>query len=218
MRTALIAGASGLVGAACLRRLLESGEYGRIVALSRRALAVGDARLHTELVDFDHLDRIAPVPVDAGFCALGTTIKRAGSTEAFRAVDYHAVLAFADFSVRCGADQFVFVSSVGANAASTNFYLRVKGETEAALAERPFRALHIVRPGLLLGERVESRPAEAFFRRVAPALNYLLAGRLRGYRSVPAERVGGAMVGAVREDVTGRRILYYDDILRLSRV
>jgi uncharacterized protein YbjT (DUF2867 family) len=211
-----MAGASGLVGAACLRRLLDSDHYGRVVALSRRPLAFSHDKLRTEIVDFARLDTLAPVPADDAFCALGTTMARAGSREAFRAVDYHAVLGFADFALRCGAGQFVFISSVGADRASPNFYLHVKGETEAALAERPFRALHVIRPGLLLGERAESRPAEALFRAVAPALNPLLIRGLRQYRAVSAARVGSAMVGAVFEQATGLRTLYFDDILRLS--
>lgn len=216
-RTALIAGATGLVGQACLARLLAATEFSRVIALVRRPLEIVSPRLQVEVVDFDHPEQMRPFDVDAAFCALGTTIARAGSQAAFRAVDYGAVLAVADLAAQGAARDFVLVSSVGADASSGNFYLGVKGEAEAAVARRPFRAVHVLRPSLLLGDRQESRPAEAVFRRVAPLFNPLLLGPLRPYRAVAAEVVGAAMVEAVLEGTEGHRILFYDTIVALAR-
>jgi uncharacterized protein YbjT (DUF2867 family) len=215
-RRALIAGATGLVGEACLRCLLDRPEYGRIVALVRRPLGLDDARLEQHVVDFARPEHFRPVAADDAFCAVGTTLAKAGSKEAFRGVDYLATLAVADFAVASGATQFVLVSSVGADPASGNFYLSVKGEAEAAVTKRPFRGTHILRPGLLLGDRAESRPVEALARSLAPLFNPILLASLRPYRAVPAATVGRAMVAAALEGQPGRHVVHYDDILRLA--
>jgi uncharacterized protein YbjT (DUF2867 family) len=215
--TALIAGATGLVGRACLRCLLDHPALDRVIALARRPLPFAHPKLQVEIVDYDAPEKMPPVAAGMAFCALGTTLARAGSKEAFRAVDYRAVLAVADLALQSGARRFVLVSSVGADPASRNFYLSVKGEAEAAVNKRAFRAVHVLRPGLLLGDRQESRPAEALFRALAPITNPLMVGRLRMYRAIDAAVVGAAMVGAAFSPEEGRRVLHYDAILRLAR-
>lgn len=216
-RTALVAGATGLVGSRCLERLLAHSAFGRVVVLSRRPLALAHPRLEVLVADFDRPHTMRPVPVDAAFCALGTTIGKAGSQAAFRAVDYVAVLAVADLAVEGGATSFTLVSSVGADPASANFYLKTKGETEGAVCARPFGAVHLLRPGLLLGDRAESRPSEAVAQKVFPWMNPLLVGRLRKYRAIDADVVGAAMIGAALEEgVQGSRVLEYDEIVRLA--
>jgi uncharacterized protein YbjT (DUF2867 family) len=216
--TALIAGATGLVGRACLERLLDHASYGLVVAVVRRAPEVVHQKLRVVVADFDHLDETALPEVDHAFCALGTTIARAGSQEAFRRVDRDAVVAFARLARAHGATQLALVSSVGADASSSNFYLRVKGEAERELAASGFDGLHVLRPGLLLGDRRESRPAEAVARALLPWLNPLLAGGLRRYRSVDAGTVAEAMIGAALEGTRGVRILEHDDIERLAAI
>jgi uncharacterized protein YbjT (DUF2867 family) len=195
MRTALIAGASGLVGGFLLRQLLNAPEYDRVVALGRRPLGLAHPRLVQVTADFAALDQAATdLHCDDAFCCLGTTIRQAGSQDVFRAVDHGAVLAFAWAARRGGAARFFTVSSLGADARSRVFYNRVKGETEAALEVLGFRTLAIFRPSLLLGPRAESRPGE----RVAAAAMWLadplLLGPLRRYRAIRAEVVARAMV------------------------
>ncbi len=194
MRTALIAGASGLVGGFLLRQLLELPEYGRVVSLGRRPLALTHPKLVQVTVDFAALEKVtADLRCDDAFCCLGTTIKRAGSQENFRAVDHAAVLAVAWAARRNGAARFFVVSSLGANAQSRVFYNRVKGETEEALEVLDFQTLGIFRPSLLLGPRAEKRLGE----RVGAALMWvaepLLLGSLRQYRAIQAEVVARAM-------------------------
>jgi uncharacterized protein YbjT (DUF2867 family) len=216
-RTALLAGATGLVGARCLARLLAHPAFGRVVVLARRPLEVAHPSLETLVVDFERPHTMRPVPVDDAFCALGTTIAKAGSQAAFRAVDYVAVLAVADLAVEGGARRFTLVSSVGADPSSGNFYLRTKGEIEAAVSGRPFGAVHLLRPGLLLGPRREPRPAEAAARAVMPWVNALLVGALRKYRAIEADTVAAAMIGASLEDgLQGTRVLEYDELVRLA--
>jgi uncharacterized protein YbjT (DUF2867 family) len=217
-RRAMIAGATGLVGRACLERLLQHEAYEHVVALSRRPLDVQDRKLQVQIADLTVPERLLPVHARDAFCALGTTLAKAGSKEAFRAVDYRGVLAFADLALQSGVQDFVLVSSVGADPESGNFYLRTKGEAEAAVGTRPFRGVHVLRPGVLLGERTDSRPAEAVMRTLGPWLNPLLQGPLRRYRAIRARDVASAMIAAALEGASGRRVLHYDEMATLSAV
>lgn len=212
----LVAGSTGLVGRAIVDRLCASPRVARITALSRRPLDQSHPKLDVLHVDFERLDDAPPVSADAACCALGTTIGAAGSQEAFRRVDVDYAVAFARFALRGGARRFVLVSSVGADAGSRNFYLRVKGEVEEALRALAFEALTILRPGLLLGQRDESRPAEAVARVVAPLFNPLLIGPLAQYRAVRADDVAAAAVAAATRGDQGVRVLDVPSLERLA--
>jgi len=223
-RTALIAGATGLVGGHCLRALLESSDFARLIVLTRRPLsllmqnATSDAvsKVEQRTVDFDRFTPCDCAGAEVVFCALGTTMAKAASKEAFRRVDYGYVKTLAEASLAVGARQFVLVSSTGANPASVNFYARVKGDAEDAVAKLPFQAVHILRPSLLLGERTESRPLEAMGRAVMPLFNPLLLGSARKYRAIKAETVGRAMVSIATRTGRGVQIYYYDQIRGLA--
>ncbi|MBA3849493.1 MAG: hypothetical protein C0502_05785 [Opitutus sp.] len=197
MRTALIAGASGLVGRYLLDLLTGAPEYERVVAVARRPLEVEHPKLVEVVTAFDALDKLPrPLHGDDAFCCLGTTIRKAGSREAFRAVDQGAVLAFAWAAQRGGAKRFFLVSSLGADPESRFFYTRLKGETEQALQVMGFETLAIFRPSLLLGPRAEYRFGERL-----SAVGLALAGRLlvggwRKYRAIHAATVARAMVAA----------------------
>ena len=217
-RTAVLLGASGLVGGYCLRALLESAEWGRVVVLSRRELALPQsAKITQKIVDLHSLTATDFTGVQDVFCATGTTIRKAGSQEEFRRIDHEMPLAAARAALAAGAQQFVLVSSVGADPESKNFYLRTKGELERDLATLKFHAIHILRPGLLLGDRQEFRPGERLATRIAPLLNLTLYGPLKRYRSVAAEKVGKAMVGAARREKSGIFVHEYDQIVQLAR-
>lgn len=195
MAIALLAGASGLVGSFLLHQLLESPEYDRVIALGRRPLDFAHPKLTQVTADFAALDQVAAdLRCDDAFCCLGTTIKRAGSPAAFRAVDHAAVLAFAWAARRTGARRFFLVSALGADARSRVFYSRVKGETEEALEVLGFQTLAIFRPSLLLGPRREKRPGERIGAMVLWLAEPLLLGRLRQYRAIRAEVVARAML------------------------
>ncbi len=195
MATAWIAGASGLVGAELLRQLLAAAEYDRVIALGRRPLEVEHPKLTALSVDFAALTQVgADLRCDDAFCCLGTTIKAAGSREAFRAVDHAAVLAFAWAAQRAGAKRFFVVTALGADPESRVFYNRVKGETEAALAVLGFPTLGIFRPSLLLGRRAQVRFGERVAAAVLWLVEPLLVGRLRKYRAIEAVVVARAML------------------------
>lgn len=195
MATALIAGASGLVGGCLLRQLLESPEYDRVIALGRRPLELAHPRLVQVTADFAALEKVtADLRCDDAFCCLGTTIRQAGSRTAFRAVDQVAVLAFAWAARRNGAGRLFTVSSLGADARSRIFYHRVKGETEEALAVLGFKTLAIFRPSLLLGRRARVRAGERLGAAVLWLAEPLLLGPLRPCRAIHAEVVARAML------------------------
>lgn len=195
MATALIAGASGLVGRELLTQLLAAAEYDRVIALGRRPLDLTHPKLVQVTADFAALEKVtADLRCDDAFCGLGTTIKAAGSREAFRAVDHAAVLALAWAARRNGARRFFLVSSLGADAGSRVFYTRVKGETEEALQVLGFETLAIFQPSLLLGRRAQSRAGEKFMSAVLWLAEPLLFGRLRKYRPIEAGVVARAML------------------------
>jgi uncharacterized protein YbjT (DUF2867 family) len=210
-RTALLAGASGLVGGHCLRLLLAEPAYGRVIALGRRALPLQHAKLEQKLVDFAHIADLAPRADDV-YCCLGTTIKKAGSQATFRKVDHDYVVALAQAAKQSGARRFLLVSAIGANPRSQVFYSRVKGETERDVSAVAFAAVHIFRPSMLLGDRAESRLGERLSLPVFRMLTPLLAGPLRPYRAIAAETVARAMIRAALGDTTGVRVHRYDEM------
>lgn len=219
MRTALIAGASGLVGRYVLDMLLGSPDYDRVVAVSRRPLEVEHPRLTEVVADFAALERLPePLVGEDAFCCLGTTMRRAGSREAFRAVDNGAVLAFAWAAQRGGARRFFAVSAMGADAGSRVFYNRVKGETEVALQVLGFKTLGLFRPGLLRGPREEFRVGERLAGAVLAVADPVLLGRLRKYRSIHAATVARAMVRAsFGTGARGVLVFENDEIADLGR-
>jgi uncharacterized protein YbjT (DUF2867 family) len=147
--------------------------------------------------------------VDQIFCALGTTIKQAGSQEAFRRVDFEYALAAAKLGVEHGAQDFLLVSALGASAKSRIFYNRVKGELEDALRTLPYRSVTIVRPSLLLGDRAQFRLGEQVGRRIG----WLVPGR---YKPVSARRVAAALANAARDVTPGMRIIESNEIARAA--
>lgn len=211
MIRAWLAGGSGLVGGILLRELLADAEFTEVVSAGRRVLPLADPKLSQVVVDlaapgaFDAL----PAP-DVAFSCLGTTIRKAGSQEAFRAVDFSAVLAFARAARARGARTFVHVSSMGADPRSRVFYSRVKGEIEAAVAGVGFESACALRPSILDGPRQESRP----FEQVGLVLMRALAPVLGKWRPTPVERVAAAMIAAAKEPRPGAHVLEPDVILR----
>ncbi len=198
-RSALVLGATGLVGARCVAHLLENPAYERVTSLVRRAgrPTSEEPKAQERVVDFSQLTAKDIEPASDLFCAIGTTMKKAGSREAFRRVDLEIPLRVAELAVANGVKRIALVSSVGADARSSNFYLRTKGELEEALAKLPLAALHVMRPSLLLGERTESRPGEAIASVFARATSGLLIGALRRWRAIEGDQVGRAMVAAM---------------------
>lgn len=213
-KTALLAGASGLVGAACLRLLCDAPRYARIRVVTRRDLGerVGHPKIEQVIADFDDLAAAQDVlRADHVYCALGTTMRKARSRDRFRTVDFAYPLALARLTAATGASHFSLVSSLGANPHSRFFYLRVKGELEQALADLGLPSLTIFRPSVISGDRGEPRPLERFAQRLL-----MLAPRF--VRPVPAAMIAAAMVRAAGDERPGLAVVLSRDIPGRARV
>ncbi|MFO0722898.1 MAG: NAD(P)H-binding protein [Myxococcota bacterium] len=209
MRRILVFGATGLIGRAAIEILLrEPGHHWtEIRAAVRRPLGIQDPRLVEILVDWDHLEQVKDQLVaEDVFSALGTTIKKAGSQEAFRKVDYDYALASARIAAENGAEKLALVTALGADARSRIFYNRVKGELETAISELPYRAIHIGRPSILLGDRGESRPMERLGQSAVAALGPLMRGPLARYRAIHGQTVARALLRALAAPSAGRQV------------
>ena len=203
-KTALLAGATGLIGSQLLPLLLASERYAKVIVVGRRAVPAIHPKLVQVVTELDELEAVRlKLIADDVFCCLGTTMAQAGSQEAFFKVDFLYVVQLAALAAGNFAAQFLVVSSMGADAESRIYYSRVKGEMEAAVQQAPFRAIHIFRPSLLLGERAQPRAGEQVGAVALRLLRPLLRGPLQKYRPVPGAAVAAAMLRAAAADASG---------------
>lgn len=211
--SALLVGATGLVGTHCLQTLLADSRYSRIVVISRRSLSVEHPKLTTILIDFKELAKHSEqLKADHVFCCLGTTIKAAGNQKAFREVDFNYTYDIARLTEQEGAKQFLLVSSIGASAGSKIFYNRVKGELEDAVTSLPFQGVVIFRPSLLLGNRAENRPGEKIGKIFMDLFRPFLIKGFRRYRPIQASVIAKAMVEMAKIELQGSHIFESDQI------
>jgi uncharacterized protein YbjT (DUF2867 family) len=209
-RTALLAGATGLVGGECLRLLLSSASYSRVIVVTRRPLdsLARQPKARQVVVDFAALGSVqADLRADHVFCALGTTIKKAGSQARFREVDFDYPRQLATLSRAQGATHFSLVSALGANAKSAVFYSRVKGELEDAVRGMGWPSLCLLRPSVIAGERPEFRPVERLTEQV-------LRFAPRAWRPVPAATIAAAMVATALRAPAGVTVIESAEIPR----
>ena len=216
-RHALVAGATGLVGNELLQQLIHGRSYHTISLLSRHEIETNSKRVETIIVDYDQLTKKDLPKADDVFCCLGTTMKKAGSKEAFRRVDYDYPLKLAELTHQKGAQQYLLVSAMGADPNATFFYSQVKGEVEEAIAKVGFDALHIFRPSTLLGERTETRVGEQIAQVAMQAATPLMVGGLKKYQPIRAERVAEAMVHVAKKELSGLYIFESDKIESLAQ-
>lgn len=220
--TVLIAGSTGLVGREAVKACLQDEGVSEVRALVRRPLSLEAvlgplstqvpavtpaqrARFHAVQADFQRLDREpATFQVGTVFCALGTTIRQAGSQAAFRQVDFEAPLQIARLAHAQGAKRFLLVSALGASSSSRVFYSRVKGELEDAISTIGFEQFVIAQPSLLAGNRAESRLGEDLGLMLSNTLGFLIP---EAFRSVHVRQVAQALLREAREGGTGRRVL-----------
>ena len=214
-KTALIIGATGLVGGHCLNELLASPAYDKVLALTSCALTISNPMMVNVVTNFDDQDALLRhVPCDDVYCAIGTTIAKAGSQEAFKNVDLIIPAMIARLAHVKGARKFILVSSLGANAGSMVFYNKIKGQLENTLKQQGYQSLIIFRPSILMGERSEKRSGEAIAQAVARKLPFLFSGPFKKYQGTPADLLAKKMVAAAQQNTTGVRIIENDEIMK----
>lgn len=194
-KTAMVLGATGLVGRAVTEELLRRG-CREVRTLTRKPLDLNDNRLRQHIIDWDRLEAYGDLflGTDLLFCCLGTTIKKAGSRENFERVDLVYPLKAAELARKAGIRQLLAVSSMGASPGSSQFYTRTKGRMEEGLSRSGIPGIHLFRPSLLLGEREEFRLGERAAALLMTKLEFLLVGRAAKYRAVQGRTVARAMV------------------------
>jgi uncharacterized protein YbjT (DUF2867 family) len=193
-KKAVIAGASGLIGSLLLEIILKKPGYDEVLVLVRKELPIRHLKLKQTTVDFDRLDDYtALITGDVVFCCLGSTRKKTPDLTVYRTIDHDYPLHLAQIALKNRIAQFHLVSAIGANAAASNFYTKMKGETEADIKKVGLHSLHIYQPSFLVGDRKEKRAAEKLLTGFMKLLDPLLIGSLQKYRSIPAKTVAEAM-------------------------
>lgn len=218
-RSALVLGATGLVGQKCLDLLLEDSSYGAVHVIVRKPLARQHPKLQQQVIPFTELEAtVARVGAAEVFCCLGTTIKQAGSKEAFRRVDYEYPFRAAKSAAASGAKQFLIVTALGSDPSSMIFYNRVKGEVERDICALPLPTVHVLQPSMLLGERSEQRAGEAIGKVVMRLFQPLMLGGARKYRAIEGAAVARAMVALAKQDKPGKHTHASDELAQLGSV
>ena len=204
MKTALIIGSTGLIGSTLLKQLLNNKEYSKVIAFSKRKTGVQHPKFTEEIIDFDKPESYESlVKGDDFFCTIGTTIKKAGSKEVFKKVDFEYPKQFATIALKNGVKQFLIISSMGADKDSNSFYLKTKGSIEDFLKQSAFESVAVLRPSILLGNRDEFRLGEKIGGFVMKAFSFLLVGKLKNYKPIESATVAKALEIIALKNTTG---------------
>jgi len=213
-RSALLIGASGLVGSELLKLLLQSDLYGDVTIFVRRKLPTQHVKLKQIVINFDELEKYESFfRVDDVFSCLGTTMKKAKTKQEFIKVDYEYTIRVAALAEKCDTKNFLTISSIGADPKSMFFYNRVKGETEEAIQRLSLKSVHIFRPSLLMGKRYEFRVLEKAAEWLFRCIFFMFSGKLRKYRPIEAKKVALAMYKAALSCKNGIYIHESDKIV-----
>lgn len=216
-KKAILLGATGLIGADLLNKLIADPHYAEVLAISRKAIHINNPKLKQLVVDFDDIDKHAPeLFADDVFCCIGTTAKKTPDKTLYKKIDYQYPLDVAKIAFKNGATSYHLVSAMGADVKSSFFYNRTKGEVERDLQRVGYNNLHIYRPSLLDGPRKESRLAEDLMNGLMRWINPLLVGALKKYRSIKTETVASAMRNQANKDLKGIYIYASDEIEKLG--
>jgi uncharacterized protein YbjT (DUF2867 family) len=217
-KTALIAGATGLIGKELLRILLDAKEYEKITVIVRRSVEIEHPKLDERTVDFRQLEQYKEIfAVDDVFCCLGTTIKKAKTKEAMWEIDVEYPVEIARLASSQGAEKFLLVSSMNANPDSLIFYPKMKGKLEEEIKQVPFEMTSIFRPSLLLGDRDEFRLAERAAAAVFTKLPFLFNGPLEKFKAIEGRTVAAAMYQAAQKNNSGLTVYPSEQIHEIGR-
>lgn len=217
MKTALIIGSTGLIGSQLLNLLLESKDYNKVITFVKRDSGKQHPKLSQHIIDFDQLESYQELIVgDDFFCTIGTTIKKAGTKEAFKKVDFEYPQQFAAFAEQNKVKNFLLISSLGADETSGNFYLKTKGEIENILKNSDFESVSILRPSLLLGNRQEFRLGERVAGIFMRTLSFLFFGKLKKYKPIESETVAKALLTIAQKNIKGFTVYESDSIENIA--
>lgn len=220
-KTAVVFGATGLTGSFLITKLIQCDQYNVIKIFNRNAQNYNHPKIDEHLIDYNKIDEYAhEFKGDDVFCCLGTTLKKAGSKEKFFAVDHDLPVKIARICQNNQCESFIGISSIGANAKSSNYYLRTKGLMEQDIMDLDFSYQAFVRPSMLLGTREESRLAESFGKMVMKIFGFLLFGKLRKYRAIHAKTVAQAMINITHQQKHFAKIDQYifesDELINIA--
>lgn len=194
-KTAIILGATGLTGGKLLQQLVKDKRYAKIILFSRKSVGIEDSKIEEHLIDLFQLKNYEKEFLgDEVYCCVGTTKKKTPDEETYRKVDYSIPVNAATLAQKNGIKTFCVISAIGADPKSRLFYLKTKGEMEAAVLQQNIPNTYILRPSLITGKRGESRNLEDFSGKVMAVINKLLVGPLKKFRSIPAEKIAAAML------------------------
>ena len=215
--TATLVGATGLIGSYLLQELLNDTYFDTVRILIRRPVDITHPKLEKKIVDFNDSDSllVALSNSDVLFCAIGSTMKKVkGDKEAYRKIDFDIPVKLARFCKMTGCEKFILVSSAGANCQSSNFYQRLKGETDEAVKGSGVKKIHIMRPSLLLGERKEFRLGENIGKAVMTSLSFLIPEK---YKAIQGKDVAKVMLALAKKNDTGIFVHENSEIRHLSK-
>lgn len=217
-QTALLVGATGLVGGHCLRFLLESDYYGKVTVLTRRKLPLEHEKLEQHVIDFNALERNAGlVKADDIYCCLGTTKKKSPSEESYYQADFTYPFETARLGLANGAEHYAIVTASGASSRSSFFYYRTKREIEKAVSKLGYKGVYIFRPSMLVGQRGEERKWEEVSGNFGQKLSFLLVGPAKKFRPLEARAVAFAMAHVTRQRRPGVYLFESEEIREIYR-
>jgi len=213
-KNVLLIGASGLIGSELVQLLLRDDKIKSVKVFVRKSLAITDQKLIEILVNFEHLEDFKhEFQGDALFCCIGTTRNKTPDLVAYKAIDYGIVLAAANLAKKNQVPQVHLVSAIGAAVSSKIFYNRLKGEIEKDVLKLDFPTTVIYQPAMLIGKRIESRPAEFIAQKLMPFFDVFLLGKAKKYHSIKAKKVAESMLDNLHKPQKEATILRYSEMI-----
>ncbi|WP_394776620.1 oxidoreductase [Flavobacterium sp.] len=218
MKKAIVYGASGLVGSYILESLLDNTNYEQVIIVVRKDLNVQHPKLKTIIGDFNSLPEVVKdIQTDEVFISLGTTKKKTPDEKLYYQIDHDYPILAAKLAKENGAKAVFLVSAIGANAKSSIFYTRTKGETEQDIINQNFDHTHIFRPSMILGDRKESRPLEKILIGIFKFINPLFIGGISKYKGIEARDIAKSMVNCSDKPSEKVKILHWEEMTKLLK-
>jgi uncharacterized protein YbjT (DUF2867 family) len=215
-KNAVLIGATGLVGGHLLTLLLNHPSYALVTVFVRKKIAIEHPKLKQIIVDFDNLDA-SIIKAEEVFCAIGTTLKKAGSKQAQYHIDCEIPYNFAKIAIKNGVKKFLLVSSLGADAHSSNFYLSTKGQLEEKISSLKFETFFSARPSILFGDRAEKRTGEGIGIKLAKLIEPILFGKLKKYAGIKAKVVAKALIMLAETTKKGEHYIESDGLNKIAK-